>query len=536
MQLSMVLAVALSLPLARASHGQHSLLDKFQGSEQNIRRVAVIGAGAGGSSTAYHLRQYVDSAGINTNITIFERAPYIGGRTTTVNAWSDPKTPIELGGSIFVSVNYILNSAVKEFNLSLSSKENVPKVDNAAELGIWNGNEIILQIEADVSWWEKAKLLWRYGLAPIKTNRLMKSVVGKFLEMYEEPIFPFHDLNYAAYKLGLTAITAATGQQYLEENGIGEKFAKEVIQASTRVNYAQNLPLIHGLETMVCMATDGAMSVEGGNFQIFSQMVKNSGAKVLLNTTVEKITKQPDGTYILTAGALTKTFDEIVLAGPLQFSSLTINPAPKHVPDQIPYVNLHVTLFASPHKLSPEAFNLAPGQSAPQFILTTLPPDANPGADPNGVGKPGFFSISVVGQGANPHSNPPNRKEYIYKIFSPEHINATFLSKYLGKEVSKNLEEDGIDGDGTVSWIYRKLWHSYPYAYPRVTFEKIRLDDGLWYTGGIESLISTMETSALMGKNVAKLLVNEWISAQVEETEDEKIYEDAMFRVRRRRE
>ena len=37
------------------------------------------------------------------------------------------------------------------------------------------------------------------------------------------------------------------------------------------------------------------------------------------------------------------------------------------------------------------------------------------------------------------------------------------------------------------------------------------LDWNLWYTSPIESFISTMETSALAGSNVAKLIVNGWI-------------------------
>jgi prenylcysteine oxidase / farnesylcysteine lyase len=50
---------------------------------------------------------------------------------------------------------------------------------------------------------------------------------------------------------------------------IGPPFTTDIIQASTRVNYGQNLGLIHGLETMVCMAVERPMHVEGGNWQIF---------------------------------------------------------------------------------------------------------------------------------------------------------------------------------------------------------------------------------------------------------------------------
>ena len=62
-----------------------------------------------------------------------------------------------------------------------------------------------------------------------------------------------------------------------------------------------------------------------------------------------------------------------------------------------------------------------------------------------------------------------------------------------------------------ISWYYRKIWDSYPYEYPRVTFENIELADGFYYTSGMESFISTMETNALMGKNVARLIVDDYL-------------------------
>lgn len=46
-----------------------------------------------------------------------------------------------------------------------------------------------------------------------------------------------------------------------------------------------------------------------------------------------------------------------------------------------------------------------------------------------------------------------------------------------------------------------------------MTFEEIELAPGIFYTSGIESFISTMETSALMGKNVARLVVDDYLAA-----------------------
>ena len=62
-----------------------------------------------------------------------------------------------------------------------------------------------------------------------------------------------------------------------------------------------------------------------------------------------------------------------------------------------------------------------------------------------------------------------------------------------------------------ISWLYEKVWNSYPYLHPRVTFDDPQLDWNLWYTSGIESFISTMETSSLMGMNVARLIVDDWL-------------------------
>lgn len=89
----------------------------------------------------------------------------------------------------------------------------------------------------------------------------------------------------------------------------------------------------------------------------------------------------------------------------------------------------------------------------------------------------------------NVHASQP-RSEYIYKIFSPKRIDHQFLSRVLGLSVPKEEAEKG-DVDGTISWINHWEVHSYPYEYPRVTFDEIKLDEGLWYTSSIESFIST---------------------------------------------
>lgn len=336
----------------------------------------------------------------------------------------------------------------------------------------------------------------------------MKKTVGKFLQMYDEPFFPFKQgLSEVAQAVGLTAVTAATGEEYIRENGVQGAFAREVVQAATRVNYAQNLGSIHGLEAMVSMAADGAMAVEGGNWRIFDQMIRAAGAEVNLDTTVRAVKKGKDGKFLLSYGKHEDLFDVVVVASPWQYAGLDVSSLElDREPDEIPYVELHVTLFTSPHLLSPAFFNLAPGEAAPQVILTTLPEGEPPKRGSEGVGSPGFFSISLL----RPITNPgTGGEEYLYKIFSPEPVSATFLADLLGVPDRSASAPESIE-EKDVTWMYRKVWNSYPYEYPRVTFEDAELSANLWYTGGMDSFISTMETNALMGMNVARLLVDQW--------------------------
>ncbi|KAL3453432.1 hypothetical protein BJX65DRAFT_263882 [Aspergillus insuetus] len=486
------------------------------------KRVAIIGAGAAGASTAYSLRKYAEKQGVQLNITVFERADYVGGRSTTVNVFDDPAYPIELGASIFVEVNYNLVNASRDLGLGVRNAGYERPHETPEVLGVWDGKEFVFVMEESSSWWNIAKLIWRYGLAPIRTQNLMKSTVNKFLQLYNEPMFPFQSLTAAAASVGLLDATSTPGSTFLTKNSVGEDFAREIIQASTRVNYGQNIPLIHGLETMVCMATDGAVAIEGGNWRIFDGMLKSAGVDLRLNHTVSTITRNADKNTVTLDFSdqrlkriHTADFDEVVIAAPYQYSGLTINPPLEHTPDTIPFQTLHVTLFSSPHRLSWKYFNLnGPSEHTPETILTTLPRGTDLGDTEEGVGPAGFWSISTL----RTVTTENKETQYVYKIFSPLRPTATFIRDILGIEqpdsTSANSNSDySVIGDipkEDVSWFYEKLWHPYPFMYPRVTFEDPILAPSVWYTGGIESFVSTMETSALMGKNVAALIARSW--------------------------
>src|SRR4029079_10857757 len=119
----------------------------------------------------------------------------------------------------------------------------------------------------------------------------------------------------------------------------------------------------------------------------------------------------------------------------------------------------------------------------------------------------GFYSISTLRTVTNPKTM---KEEHLYKIFSAEKVTAAFLSEILGVKVPETFTtstaaETKGEGEGDakvepISWFYPHIFNSYPIMYPRVNFQDPILGNGLYYTPGMESFISTMETSALMGK------------------------------------
>lgn len=566
-------------------------------------RIAIIGAGAAGSSAAYHLSQYANTTQHDLrplDITIFESTSHIGGRATTVNALSDPRYPVELGASIFVNINQILFNATRDFNLP-SNDRIYENTGSSYDIGIWDGQTFVFTLpnRDDTSglkgtlgsYWDIAKLLWKYGLSPIRLRNLQQTTISKFLRLYSD-IFPFKDLTRAASAVDLLDTTGQSGTQILSANGISEKFSREIIQASSRVNYAQNLHDFHGLETMVCMSTEGAMSISGGNWQIFDRMIRSSGAKLNLNTTIAWIehNEMLDMTILHDQNHESYYFDTVILAAPYNtstgssYSKPFISPEPPPI-QKVDYVSLHVTLFTSPHRPSPSFFNLDSTDpqsinSIPDTILTTLPAplDSLPlGRGESAVGPSTFWSLSTlrvlhpstdgfesipstVSSGHIPLENLElNTTQYLYKIFSPAPLSASFMRELFGWEEDDTFSEHGEDREGErksedgistlpndlISWSYEKTWNSYPYLPPTREFdcfdmygcgreddeensEQSRGQDSkneqsrgqgyeyaqndmsgrLWYTSGMERFISTMETSALAGRNVARLIVD----------------------------
>lgn len=143
-----------------------------------VLRVAIIGAGVSGTSSAYflstaqeklnrlRLREIPGCANStlpeHISITVYERTGRVGGRVYGVHPLNDSSImPVEIGASIYADINKNMARAVKALRFKSISREILP----GSRLGLWDGKEFIFN-DFKGSKWDYWKLYWRYGSSP----------------------------------------------------------------------------------------------------------------------------------------------------------------------------------------------------------------------------------------------------------------------------------------------------------------------------------------------------------------------------------
>ncbi|KAI1792233.1 FAD/NAD(P)-binding domain-containing protein [Ganoderma leucocontextum] len=494
------------LPFFSSAPSQVPLIANDVPEPQTIpNRIAIIGAGAAGSSAAFWISKAKERYGLDVEVDVYDKNAYIGGRSTTVYPYDDPSLePHELGASIFVKANKNMWRAVDEFGLE---RVKFDGDDDEGVMGIWDGHEFLLTTGGGgfySNWFDKIKILWRYGYqAPTKTQVLVKSMVDKFLTLYEPSPPRWSNITSIVNDLEWTDHTAQTMSEYLDLQGIDRRFSRELVEAATRVNYGQDVDKIHALEGMCSLAANGAASVKGGNWQVFEKFIATSGAQVFLNTTVKSITKLSQNVPFIvqtTASDHARLYRAVILAAPFHQTGIKITTERSSlasVPPQ-PYVRLHVTLLSTSARM-PNAtyFNLPEGSKVPAALLTT-----HDGVRQRGRAEPEFNSLTyhghVLTKEGEKRLTAAGEEEWVVKIFSKQRPTNEWL---------------GAMFEGKVGWVLRKEWDAYPHLPPTTEFPPVKLMDGLYYVNAFEPLISTMETETIAARNVVELLMKEQFDA-----------------------
>ncbi|OCF36073.1 prenylcysteine oxidase/farnesylcysteine lyase [Kwoniella heveanensis CBS 569] len=493
--------------------------------QERPKRVAIVGAGASGTSAAFFLRRAarvverrlgLNEGNLLGEIVVFEKEGYVGGRSTVVYPHGDERLRWqELGGSIFVDANKNMMRAAKHFNLTL-----IDPSYGQAGLGVWDGTQFLFTTSGSDSttsnWLDSAKALWRYGpLSPMRTKSAVKSLVDRFLRLYD-PVYMRQ--RGAVSSVEDFAENLELGNEYTTRTGedwahtvvkVGDKWLREIMGGSTRVNYATDIHQIHALGAGVSMATSGASQIEGGNYQVFRNMLDASGATVHLGTEITDIiplNKADEPPLFHVQSNKTEIndeepFDAVFFAAPWGSSRISKKIArefDRPIPSQ-PYVHLHVTYLTTsqPHP-QPSFFGLPEGSFIPNMIITASSPKGS------AIPPARFQSISWHGE------TYPGSKEYAVKIFSLTRLNERFLLELLGEEPS---------------WLLRKEWDSYPKLRPINAYAPVQPMNGFHYLAAQEAWVSTMETQTISGREAVARTVREWWGLGLGECEDGESWE-----------
>nr|ACO14765.1 Prenylcysteine oxidase precursor [Caligus clemensi] len=436
-------------------------------------RVAIIGSGIGGASTAFFLRQ--NFAQRPLSIDVYDPGS-IGGRMATVEMAG---REYEVGGSVIHSRNLLM----KQFLEIVGLKPNSDLNERIAIIG--KKDEVLFN---ELPWIGSLQMLYRYGpMTLMKLHYFIESMLKEFHKIYD---FLDNGQSFNSPRDFILAISPRPKRKKLLKGSdsfvnltkisIGDllhqmdfpsNLINELVSVAMRCNYGQSVKDVHAFVGMVSLAgSDGSLwSVRGGNKLIPERLLKQSNVR-LLKENITDIQSVGDGYFLGTEKRGHRFYDAVVIATPL---TSDIN-AGLSLPDDIPKVpgKYHLTVTTIVHGTrNPEFF---PEVSADFFLYS----------DDDSV----INSINLL----KPVDYSPNGGDYpsVWKIFSQRVLSEDEIYRIFSVVHSKKV----------IPWL----------AYPDYRATHIKQGasfpnhNHLYYINGIEWAASAMEMSAIGGKKYCK--------------------------------
>ncbi|XP_060942417.1 prenylcysteine oxidase-like [Limanda limanda] len=447
-------------------------------------KIAVIGAGIGGSATAHFLRQHF---GPEVQVDVFEKGE-VGGRLATVTV---NHNDYESGGSIIHSLNLHMQDFVKQ--LGMKYRRSV-----AGKTAVFNGKEMILE-ETDWYLLDLFRLWWRYGISFIRLQMWVEEIMEKFMRIYKYQAhgYAFSSVEELLDSLGGSGFINMTRRPLsdsLLELGVSQRFIDDVIAPVMRVNYGQNvsIPAFIGAVSLAG-AQNNQWAVEGGNKLVCSGLLKIANAN-LLQAEVNTISPIQTGeslqyqlSFTTAAGTGSDLYDIVVLATPLPASVESGFQFQGFTPpfDQLPG-NYHSTVATIVHGYLNTSFFGFPDPRLFPFasILTSETPDV-------------FFnsvsSVCPVNISSGFRRKQP-QEAGVYKVFSPQHLEKSQLKTLFRSYYSVQETE----------------WQPFSHYSSSQGLPPVELHPNLYYLNGIEWAGSAMEMSSVAAKNIALLAYHRW--------------------------
>uniref|UniRef100_A0A8C3MJP8 Prenylcysteine oxidase 1 n=1 Tax=Geospiza parvula TaxID=87175 RepID=A0A8C3MJP8_GEOPR len=240
-------------------------------------KIAVVGGGIGGSAAAYFLRQ---KFGRSVQLHVLEKAA-LGGRLDTLDVEG---ASYEAGGSVIHPLNLHMKHFVQELGLLANTLQGSPS-------GVYNGEEFVFE-ESSWSFINRPKLLWHYGLNPLRMSMWVEDILDKFMRIYR---YQMHDYAFSSnerllHALGgddFTRLLNQSIEEAMQKAGFSQKFINQVVCPAMRFAYGQGVTVNGFVGALLAgWLQSGLWSVKGGNKLVCSGLIYSSKAEVIPGTVV----------------------------------------------------------------------------------------------------------------------------------------------------------------------------------------------------------------------------------------------------------
>ncbi|CAI9740975.1 prenylcysteine oxidase 1-like [Octopus vulgaris] len=440
--------------------------------DEELPRIAIVGAGIGGTSTAYYLRQLFGDQAI---IDIYE-SNSVGGRLDTLKFDGEF---IETGGSTLHPKNAYMLNFTKILGLEAKELEN-------NGFGIYDGKEFQFRTSS-YKIVTLLKAFWRYGNDLQRVANWVDDLISKkFTRIYNHQLKGYafttvKDLLLSMDQLMLN-LTTRPLEETLKEMGFSDRFIAEPVTVAVRTNYGQTVSM-QSFAGSIALAgmQPGLFAIKGGNKQVSEKLLEESKAN-FIHAEVKKI-------------SLLKEHDSIqyeLFYKP--HNSTEQNSMQNHIYD---IVIIAMPLHQDSKDIKFEGFISPLSYSQPFYrtVATFIQGEVNAS----------FFDFDKEGDlpntiliNAEPYfiNSISKRRKNLWKVFSRE----------LLTESEKNLLFKSIEKTTVYNWLAYPAYSSSQKLLPFV------LHDQLYYVNAMESAASTIETSVIAARNVALLVKNHWFN------------------------
>lgn len=476
------------------------------------RKIGIIGAGIGGTSAAFYLRE---NFGPDVDIYIFEEGQNVGGRLAVLNMADSGQAPslYEVGGSVIHPRNRLMLDLVEKAGLKAkpTPKGFDPSEDTRFTIYGTPGAPPLFEMYFANSYLQKLELLWHYGVRSLmKMDSLVKSLLNNFSRVYDHLEFGhWTDTDEFLRTVGQHAskLVGKSLYQSLEDNGVHRSLIEELVTVAVRVNYGQMPGNVHAFVGYIALAgaEGGLWSIEGGNFVLTQELIKLSQAKLVMKRVIGVKRDDKDSSsggggdmnnniasenLVLTFEDDTEMhFDMVVVATPqtadkkpLTFGKMFNQTFPgtyhQTVATLVRCKGLNPAFFS---QTSQEVSSKGHSGSRNNFYVRS---------------DSALNSISKIYPVSSKH-NDLN----VYKVFSQEPLSSQVLDSIFINR-TKTIAVD---------------WLAYPhYEYGNMAWtQTFKLAHNLYYTSAVEGIGSAMEMSALAAKNVANYAFNDWFEVKL---------------------